>query len=271
MSRRIECRSEGCTHEVLFKTVDGAFDDRRGSGRPPLSPIGRGSPSGPHHRHGSSSIQVSPYCKQHTCIHFHGDERCVYKKPPHDTVCAIHARCPVPNCTQARAQFLEPSFDPLSNAVPKYARFEVCSDHQCKTAGCRAIAESAYPYCANRRSILPHGRSSGVITNSSDIQCQMNGCKEPRHPSARAHEYLAFYCCAALACQNPRDRTSKPENCGRYCPLHTCRVERCQAQVDTLALFCTTHFKDHYIAQGKQLCIDRNHHFPNPIYHSLPT
>jgi hypothetical protein len=113
MSRRIECRSEGCTHEVLFKAVDGAFDDRRGSGRPPLSPTGRGSPSGRHHKHGSSSIQVSPYCKQRTpypvsssinqsthlsvdtCIHFHGDERCVYKKPPHDTVCAIRkqAQC----------------------------------------------------------------------------------------------------------------------------------------------------------------------------------
>jgi hypothetical protein len=27
-----------------------------------------------------------------TCIHFHGDERCIYKKPPHDTVCAIRKR-----------------------------------------------------------------------------------------------------------------------------------------------------------------------------------
>ncbi|KAK4651289.1 hypothetical protein QC762_0091170 [Podospora pseudocomata] len=34
-------------------------------------------------------------------------------------------RCPIPDCHQARAQFLDPNFDPLSNAVPRYARYEV--------------------------------------------------------------------------------------------------------------------------------------------------
>lgn len=29
------------------------------------------------------------YIGTDTCIHFHGDERCIYQKPPHDTVCAI--------------------------------------------------------------------------------------------------------------------------------------------------------------------------------------
>lgn len=53
MNRRIECRSEGCNYEVVFKTADGAFDERRASGRIPLSPP---------HRH-SNAIQVSPYCK----------------------------------------------------------------------------------------------------------------------------------------------------------------------------------------------------------------
>ena len=54
MNRRIECRSEGCNYEVVFKTADGAFDERRAAnGRIPLSPP---------HRH-SNAIQVSPYCK----------------------------------------------------------------------------------------------------------------------------------------------------------------------------------------------------------------
>jgi hypothetical protein len=175
------------------------------------------------------------------------------------------ARCPVPNCTHARTQFLEPNFDPLSNAVPKYARFEVCSDRafpvrlsffevlthrvdkcslqrcpgrrassrdsfcqarkhrmlysvawcyvdnpldacqaedcvnlrqeqrnccaermsttawtvrkthtnitpdQCKTAGCRAIAESEYPYCTSRRSILPHARPLSILRGNVQL------------------------------------------------------------------------------------------------------
>ncbi len=63
MSRRIECRSEGCVNEVYYKALD---DDRRGNGggRSPLSGPGRGSPSGLHHRHSTGSIQMSPYCKQ---------------------------------------------------------------------------------------------------------------------------------------------------------------------------------------------------------------
>ncbi|KAK3304082.1 uncharacterized protein B0T15DRAFT_229234 [Chaetomium strumarium] len=272
MNRRIKCQSEGCPNEVLFKTHDGAFDDRRGSG-------GR-SPLSPHDRHSTGPLQVSPYCKQHTCIHFYGDERCIYKKPPHDTVCAIHARCPVPNCYQARAQYLAPNFDPLSNAAPRYARYEVCSDHkctiprcpasrassrttfcqahacqaegcarqrqdqrnccvehQCKTRGCRTIVEGEFPHCAIH------------------IKCQMSGCGESRHFSAKAKDYLA------------------------YCTNHTCRSQKCHEYVDRLALFCGSHgcakpkchqealaerlcidhFKEHYIVQGKRQAHGRRH------------
>ncbi|KAK3297894.1 uncharacterized protein B0H64DRAFT_133774 [Chaetomium fimeti] len=217
MNRRIECRSEGCNHEVLFKPAEGAFDEQRGrNGRIPLVPGGRGSPTGLLHRH-SNPIQVSPYCKHHTCVHFHGDERCVYKKPSHDSVCAIHARCPILNCTQARAQFLEPDFDSLSNAVPKYARFDVCSDHKCALQRCggrRASSETTYcqshacqaEECSNlrqeqRNCCLEHqckNKACKTIVEGQfpycviHIKCQMSNCNEARHLSPKTNEYLTF-------------------------------------------------------------------------------
>ncbi|KAH6851165.1 hypothetical protein B0I37DRAFT_129918 [Chaetomium sp. MPI-CAGE-AT-0009] len=253
MNRRIECRSEGCNHEVLFKTAEGAFDERRGG-------------NGLHHRH-SNAIQVSPYCKHHTCVHFHGDERCVYKKPSHDSVCAIHARCPIADCTQARAQFLEPTFDSLSNAVPKYARFDVCSDHkcalqrcpgrrastgttycqshacqadgcsnlrqeqrnccvehQCKTKGCRTIVEGQFPYC--------------VI----HIKCQVNSCNEARHLSAKTNEYLAF-CIDHVSCPI-RQCTGLKTDRSRYCSNHTCRMRDCSKPAK-----CEPYCEEHRCAE----------------------
>ncbi|AEO71165.1 uncharacterized protein THITE_2025341, partial [Thermothielavioides terrestris NRRL 8126] len=242
MDRRTQCRSEGCSNEVLYKTVVGEFDDRRGSGRKsPRSPNDRGSPSGPYHRYSNSSIYFSPFCKQHTCIHFHGDENCINQKPRHDTVCAIHTRCPVPNCTQARAQFLDPNVDPLSNAVPRYARYDVCSDHRCRTTGCRSIVESDFPYCA-MRTFTECGLSlRGPRLTVPDIKCAWSSCGEARHFSARTND-----------CQYPRPWTASGQDVGHYCPLHTCRRQMCHAHVDRLALFCITHFKEHYIAQGKR-------------------
>ncbi|KAK4108700.1 hypothetical protein N656DRAFT_792377 [Canariomyces notabilis] len=201
MNRRIECRSEGCTNEVLYKTLDGNFvdphDRRNGGGRPPISPTGRGSPPGPHHRYSNGSIQVSPYCKQHTCIHFHLEERCVYKKPRHDTVCAVHTKCPVPNCNQARAQFLDPTFEPIHNAAPRYARYEVCSDHKCTVPRCPARR-------ASPRSTFCQAREDGCQAEGCTRQrqeqrnccetqpgCETNGCGEARHFSAKTNEYLA--------------------------------------------------------------------------------
>ncbi|KAK4102026.1 hypothetical protein N658DRAFT_412287, partial [Parathielavia hyrcaniae] len=249
MSRRIECRSEGCTSEVLFKSLDGAFDDRRGSGgRPSLSPTERNSPSGLHHRHSNGSIQVSPYCKQHTCIHFHGDERCIYKKPPHDTVCPIHARCPVANCTQARAQFLEPNFDPMSNTLPRYARFDVCSEHQCKARSCRTIVEGSFPYCASRRPAPTQNLSFKGDNQTS----QTSSARQPAAARQNTTLQRRAIISATARCQNLRDWMPESENCGRFCPLHTCRVDQCRKHVDSLSIFCLAHFKEHYITQGKQ-------------------
>ncbi|EAQ86871.1 predicted protein [Chaetomium globosum CBS 148.51] len=243
MNRRIECRSEGCNYEVVFKTADGAFDERRASGRIPLSPP---------HRH-SNAIQVSPYCKLHTCIHFHGDERCVYKKPSHDSVCAIHARCPISDCTQARAQFLEPNFDPLSNAVPKYARYDVCSDHQCKTKGCRTIVEGQFPYC-----VILYRLQGRPFTPLPESHLQDAGLLEAGQIRAILRR--------PPSCHNPRDWASEPKDAGTFCSMHTCRSEKCQACVDELAIFCKTHFKEHYVTQGKQLRADP----PDPSHRGGP-
>jgi len=64
MNRRIECRSEGCGGEVVFKTVEGVYPDpldRRPGGI--RNQTGRGSPNG-YHRHSSiGSPVVSAYCK----------------------------------------------------------------------------------------------------------------------------------------------------------------------------------------------------------------
>ncbi|KAK4122767.1 hypothetical protein N657DRAFT_646501 [Parathielavia appendiculata] len=264
MSRRIECRSEGCTNEVLFKSLDGAFDDRRGSGvRPPLSLTDRSSPSGLHHRHSNGSIQVSPYCKQHTCIHFHGDERCIYKKPRHDTVCPIHARCPVPNCTQARAQYLEPNFDPLSNALPRYARFDVCSEHKCalprcpgrraspRTTFCQAHACHAED-CTNlrqedRNCCEEHQCKSGGCRTivegdfpycASHIKCQATGCGEAKHYLAKADEYLA-YCTTHATCTVEQCTALKTELLA-FCNEHTCHVRTCDKATNS-GLYCENH------------------------------
>ncbi|GAB1313549.1 hypothetical protein MFIFM68171_03759 [Madurella fahalii] len=269
MNRRIECRSEGCTNEVLYKTLDGAFvdphDRRASSGRPPISPTGRGSPSG-HHRYSNGSIQVSPFCKQHTCIHFHGDERCVYQKPRHDTVCAVHARCPIPNCNQARAQFLDPTYDPLSNAIPRYARYDVCPDHKCAVPRCpgrRASPRSNFCQahscqaegCMNTRQdqrncceehqckargcrTIVEGRFPYCVIH---IKCGMDGCGEARHFSAETKEYLA-HCtnhstCSArfsLSCTAIKMERSA------FCEEHTCRERDCE-RYTTSPPYCTLH------------------------------
>ena len=36
-----------------------------------------------------SNTGLPAYVPLDTCVHFLGDERCTYKKPPHDSVCAI--------------------------------------------------------------------------------------------------------------------------------------------------------------------------------------
>ncbi|KAH6613429.1 hypothetical protein F5144DRAFT_607332 [Chaetomium tenue] len=294
MNRRIECRSEGCNYEVVFKTADGAFDERRASGRIPLSPP---------HRH-SNAIQVSPYCKLHTCIHFHGDERCVYKKPSHDSVCAIHARCPISDCTQARAQFLEPNFDPLSNAVPKYARFDTsvhCNDAQ-------GGGHLRGPHIANPMLVRPRNAQTYVKSNVTAVQSMhhaLYGSVPPSRQTVHATVRATPAGCGTVRSRPNSsrhtaktiavpDQTAITLEIGRLnlrmpglsvpCTIDTCRSEGCQACVDELAIFCHTHgcskpkchqktiaeklcidhFKEHYVTQGKQLRADHTEKPPPP-------
>ncbi|KAL2129319.1 hypothetical protein VTI74DRAFT_7947 [Chaetomium olivicolor] len=263
MSRRLECKSEGCTNEVL-QILDSAFDDRRGGGgRSPLSPNGRGSSPGLHHRHSSNSILVSKYCKQHTCAHFLGDERCLYKKPPHDSVCAIHAKCPVPNCNQARAQVLDPNFDPLSGAIPRYVRFDVCHDHKCALQRCQGRRISPRtPFCQahachaegcpnqrqeQRNCCVDHQcktRGCRTIVEGEfphcaiHIKCQVNGCGEARHFLAKANDYLA-YCTGHATCSARRCNAMKVEG-SPFCYDHTCRERGCNKPTES-AQYCEDH------------------------------
>jgi len=73
---------------------------------------------------------------------------------------ATDARCPVPNCTQARAQFLEPNFDPQSSAMPRYARFDFCSDR----ASNSQVHVIPFPVLTLPRQVLPAAvlRETGI-------------------------------------------------------------------------------------------------------------
>ncbi|KAK0748503.1 hypothetical protein B0T21DRAFT_279118 [Apiosordaria backusii] len=224
MNRKIECRSDGCGNEVLFKALEGGFNihppnldhyhyrDHRRSG------VGAGprSPTGATGRH-LGAQHVSPYCKQHTCVHFHREESCTNKKPPHDTVCAVHTRCPIPDCNQARAQFLDPNFDPLSNAVPRYARYEVCADHKCIVRRCpQRRASTGTTFCQARHckdGCRADGCSNerqdqleccekraatwlwrGIIPSALTVNmtCEMHGCGGAKHFDPKTKEYLPY-------------------------------------------------------------------------------
>ncbi|KAK0626353.1 hypothetical protein B0T14DRAFT_388969, partial [Immersiella caudata] len=207
--RHNECRSEGCGGEVVFKTVDGSFvDSARGM---------RTSPNG-YHRHSVGPTQImSAYCKQHTCLHFVREEGCNSKKPPHDSVCPVHARCPVQDCNQARGQYLDTKFEYVPGSVPKYARYELCFDHECHTDGCRTIVEGDYPFCVIRKSSwsrLPKPLLSELQTS--------NGCAEP-------------------SCESAKTWAGKQKSASKFCPVHTCRSIGCSQLVGPLALFCNVH------------------------------
>ncbi|KAK4236719.1 hypothetical protein C8A03DRAFT_45337 [Achaetomium macrosporum] len=207
MNRRIKCQNEGCPNEVLFKTLDGGFDNRRAGGGSDASTRSR-------------------------------------------------------RTTQSAPSYLAPNFDPLSDAAPRYARYEVCSDHQCNTRGCRTFVEGEFPHCAIH------------------IKCQMSGCGEARHFSTKAKDYLA-YCTNHSTCSSRRCTAIRMEG-SPFCEehtCHTCRSQKCHAYVDRLALFCSSHgcakpkchqevlaerlcidhFKEHYIVQGKRQAYGTRH------------
>nr|CDP30521.1 Putative protein of unknown function [Podospora anserina S mat+] len=190
MNRKIECRSDGCGNEVLFKpTLEGGFNIHQ----PNLDHYHYRD----HRRSVAGGRRLSPYCKQHTCAHFHREECCTNKKPPHDTVCAVHTRCPIPDCHQARAQFLDPNFDPLSNAVPRYARYErraSTSTTFCQAReadGCGNERQDQLECCEKRAATwLWKATIPSVLT--VDMTCEMNGCGGAKHFEPNKKEYLPY-------------------------------------------------------------------------------
>ncbi|KAK0651643.1 hypothetical protein B0T16DRAFT_83831 [Cercophora newfieldiana] len=256
--RHNECRSEGCGGEVVFKTVDGAFIDpaerQRGI---------RGSPNG-YHRHSIGPTQImSAYCKQHTCIHFAREEGCSNKKPPHDSVCAIHARCPVQDCISARGQYLDTKFEHVPGSVPRYARYELCFDHKCMVRTCqRGRTSSKSSYCSahgcqaegceklsleQRNCCAEHEcKTDGCRTIVEGeypfcvihIKCEVQNCNMARHLLAKTNEYLDF-CTEHATCQVGRCRDIKGDG-SPYCPSHTCRERDCD-QSCSAKPYCDNH------------------------------
>ncbi|KAK5660903.1 hypothetical protein OQA88_12276 [Cercophora sp. LCS_1] len=274
MNRRIECRSEGCQGEVLFKTVEGIFPDAPDGRR--RAPVDRGSPTG-YHRHSTGATQImSPYCKQHTCAHFFREEGCNNKKPPHDQVCAVHARCPFPDCVQARGQFLDPKYDYVPGMVPRYMRYELCFDHKCtvrqcqrqrtgpkaqycashgcQAEGCANLSQENRNCCENHecaadgcRTIVEGGYPYCVI----HIKCDIKACNMARHHIAKTDEYLN-YCTEHVTCEANRCRGIKTER-SPFCADHTCRERGCDRSCHNKP-YCNEH-----------VCAEPSCEFPKPL------
>ncbi|KAM7204785.1 hypothetical protein V8F33_001374 [Rhypophila sp. PSN 637] len=276
MNQRIKCRADGCPNEIFYKTVEGAGPvpgqyidpiERRASGiRSPV--VGRGSPGPYGHSHrysqGGGSTVVSQYCKQHTCIHFLREEGCTNKKPLHDTVCPIHARCPLPDCTQARAQFLDPGYDPNSHSVPRYVRFEFCAEHKCILRSCprrRTSPKSTYCQahschaegCLNqsqeqRNCCEEHQCKAGSCRTIVEgnypycalhIKCEIASCGRARHSMApKSDEYLPF-CTEHATCEVGRCRELRLNN-SSFCGTHTCQERDCKKSANSRP-YCNEH------------------------------
>ncbi|KAK3997200.1 hypothetical protein QBC44DRAFT_364950 [Cladorrhinum sp. PSN332] len=242
-----KCQSKGCHNEVLYKTLDSAFVD----------PQDRHSRSPPYQRYGNGRAQVSSYCELHTCSHFLKNEGCPNKKPPHDSV------CPQRDCVQARAQFLDPNFDPMSSASPVYARYDVCPDHKCTVRQCPRRREPETPFCSNhackagaclkrrqgdRESCEDHqckSRGCRGITDgefpycAQHIKCSIHGCGGVRHFDPKTQEYLES-CTKHITCPVPRCREVKKDR-SAFCEGHTCNERGCIKSSTVSAPYCDEH------------------------------
>ncbi|KAK3344803.1 hypothetical protein B0H65DRAFT_573224 [Neurospora tetraspora] len=239
---QLMCRLEGCPHEVLFKAVDGGgyVDplERRASGiRDRNNPLqGRGSPAGGPggygHQHRYSNAGAD-------------DETCTQLKPAHDSVCAYHARCPVPECNQARLQYLDPAYESRhSDTGPMYQRWEYCADHKCTIRRC------------------PRRKQSAKAIYCKDHGCQADGCKSQRldskHNCCEEHQckqdgcgtivegkfsYCAIHIkCDISNCNRARHNVSGTKDYLRFCTDHaTCAVNRCTDLKIEQSLYCANH------------------------------
>ncbi|EGO56959.1 hypothetical protein NEUTE1DRAFT_102215 [Neurospora tetrasperma FGSC 2508] len=266
---QLMCRLEGCPHEVLFKTVDSGG----GSGGGYVDPLerrasiirdrnghtlqGRGSPAGAGAAGGGG----------------------------------YDARCPVPECSQARLQYLDPAYESRhGDSLPVYQRWEYCADHGCRADGCKKLVLEKQICCEEREiSLLCHPARHNVADTKEYLRfcvdhatCAVNRCKDMKieqslycanhtcrergcSKSSQSKPFCSEHCCAEVNCRYPRPWAASPNPRGKFCPLH------CPEFVDRLAIFCRTHgcskpkcheevivegfcldhLKAHYITQGE--------------------
>ncbi|KAK3490349.1 uncharacterized protein B0T23DRAFT_396528 [Neurospora hispaniola] len=274
---QLMCRLEGCPHEVLFKTVDSGG----GSGGGYVDPLerrasiirdrnghtlqGRGSPAGAGAAGGGGD-----------------DETCTQLKPSHDAVCAYHARCPVPECSQARLQYLDPAYESRhGDSLPVYQRWEYCADRYLppKTSALfeGVLVENHRPRLAIARNksadkrvsmkmdVVPMDVRNWFLRNRfavkslsqptdkhylKDIKCDISNCNRARHNVADTKEYLRF-CVDHATCAVNRCKDMKIEQ-SLYCANHTCRERGCSKSSQSKP-FCSEH-----------CCAEVNCRYPKP-------
>jgi hypothetical protein len=104
----------------------------------------------------------------------------------------------------------------VSNLLIHHYEPSVCLtllDVTCPVRGCTALKTEHSSFCPNHTCLV---RNCSTAT-SCELYCSQRRLPDP---DASVRMILTIPdCCAALSCQNPRDRTSKPENSGKYCPL----------------------------------------------------
>ncbi|KAH8907365.1 hypothetical protein BR93DRAFT_692158 [Coniochaeta sp. PMI_546] len=204
-----QCRAEGCNGEVFFKIIQGdAASDRRQMGnRSPLTPVNGGHPHNQQIRMFPEGSRIlSTFCKKHTCSLFLTDEGCTFKKPIHDTVCAIHTKCPIPGCARAKSQYLDAGT--AQGGPSKYLRHDFCPDHKCVVAKCpqrRVLYQSTGQ--------APSGQQGRFLTVCQQHRCKAEGCVE----------------------QSQEGRNS--------CRDHECRTPECRTIVEDGYPFCAIHIK----------------------------
>nr|CAD21147.1 hypothetical protein [Neurospora crassa] len=248
---QLMCRLEGCQHEVLFKTVDSGG----GSGGGYIDPLerrasiirdrnghtlqGRGSPAGAGAPGGG------------------GDDE-------------TYARCPVPECSQARLQYLDPAYESRhGDSLPVYQRWEYCADHGCRADGCKKLVLEKQICCEEpgwmwndsrgEISLLCHPARHNVAGTKEYLRfcvdhatCAVNRCKDMKveqslycahhtcrergcNKSSQSKPFCSEHCCAEVNCRFPRPWAASPNPRDKFCPLH------CPEFVDRLAIFCRTH------------------------------
>jgi len=137
-------------------------------------------PSSTQYANPPSPRILSKFCAKHSCEFFYEQDGCSFKKPVYDTVCAVHARCPVAGCTNCKGQYVDPQPDPRGDL--KYLRHPYCAEHKCTVSECQTKRTQAHPggpyasYCPQHRCSV-----EGCTAKRIDQRnfCAKHKCKSP--------------------------------------------------------------------------------------------